>query len=119
MMNINYPFQINSRGHTALSSDEAHIRQMIEQLLFTSPGERVNRPDFGSGLMQIVFAPGGDEMAAAVQFLVQGALQQWMADLIQVEAVEVESEESTLRVNVTYIIRRNQQRQTDEFTREV
>ena len=119
MMQINYPFRIDGRGRTASTDQDAHIRDLVEQVLFTAPGERVNRPDFGSGLMQLVFAPNSDELATATQFLVQGALQQWLGDLIQVEAVEVLSEEATLNVTVQYIVRRNQQRQVAQFTRGV
>ncbi len=119
MMQINYPFRIDGRGRTASTDQDAHIRDLVEQVLFTTPGERVNRPDFGSGLMQLVFAPTSDELATATQFLVQGALQQWLGDLIQVEAVEVASEEATLNVTVQYIVRRNQQRQVAQFTRGV
>ncbi|MEA3323755.1 MAG: GPW/gp25 family protein [Euryarchaeota archaeon] len=118
-MRINYPFRIDGRGRTASTDHDAHIRDLIEQVLFTAPGERVNRPDFGSGLMQLVFAPNSDELATATQFLVQGALQQWLGDLIQVEAVEVLSEDSALNVTVQYIVRRNQQRQVAQFTRGV
>lgn len=116
-MQVDYPFHIDGRGRTASTHPDDHIRDLIEQVLFTTPGERVNRPDFGSGLMQLVFAPSSDELATAVQFLVQGALQQWLGDLIQVEAVEVESEESTLRVTVQYQVRRSQQRQVAQFER--
>lgn len=116
-MQIGYPFRIDGRGRTASTDQDNHIRDLIEQVLFTIPGERVNRPEFGSGLMQLVFAPSSDELATATQFLVQGALQQWLGDLIQVEAVEVESEEATLRVTVQYVIRRNQQRQVAQFER--
>jgi phage baseplate assembly protein W len=116
-MQPRFPFQFDSRGRTAASSGDDHIREMIEQVLFTSPGERVNRPDFGSGLMQLVFAPNSEELAATVQLLVQGALQQWLGDRIQVEAVRVESEEATLRVLVQYLVRRSQERQVAEFTR--
>ncbi len=116
-MNIDYPFQFDRRGHTAQVSTEDHIRDLIEQLLFTSPGERVNRPDFGTGLMQLLFAPNSDELATATQFLVQGALQQWLGELIQVEAVQVESRESTLLVKVQYLVRRNQQRHVAQFSR--
>ncbi len=119
MMQINYPFRIDGRGRTASTDQDAHIRDLVEQVLFTAPGERVNRPDFGSGLMQLVFAPNSDELATATQFLVQGALQQWLGDLIQVEAVGVESEEAALKVTVQYIVRRNQQRQVAQFTRGV
>ena len=119
MMQIDYPFRIDGRGRTAGTDQDDHIRELIEQVLFTSPGERVNRPDFGSGLMQLVFAPNSDELATATQFMVQGALQQWLGDLIQVEAVQVESEEATLNVTVQYVVRRNQQRQVAQFTRGV
>jgi phage baseplate assembly protein W len=92
---------------------------MVEQVLFTSPGERVNRPTFGCGLLQLVFAPNSDELAATTQYLVQGALQQWLGDLIQVNSVTVANEDSTLRVAVSYTIRRTQQSQTAQFERQV
>lgn len=117
MTNIDYPFQFDSRGRTAEAAQDEHIRDLIEQVLFTSPGERVNRPTFGSGLMQLVFAPNSEELAAATQFLVQGALQQWLGDLIVVESVDVDSRDSTLRVSIQYVVRRNQTRQTAQFAR--
>ena len=116
-MNLDFPYHFDSRGRTADSSDEDHIRDLIEQVLFTAPGERVNRPDFGSGLQRLVFAPNSDELAAATQFLVQGSLQQWLGDLIEVSEVDVQNEDSTLRITVQYIIRRTQQQQTAQFTR--
>jgi phage baseplate assembly protein W len=118
-MNIDFPRQIDGRGRTAVIDDEGHIRDLIEQVLFTSPGERLNRPTFGSGLMQLVFMPNSAELATATQFLVQGALQQWLGELIQVESVQVESEDATLRITVQYVIRRSQERRTVEFSREV
>ena len=118
-MNIDFPRQIDGRGRTAVVDDEGHIRDLIEQVLFTSPGERLNRPTFGSGLMQLVFMPNSAELATATQFLVQGALQQWLGELIQVESVQVESEDATLRITVRYVIRRSQERRTVEFSREV
>ena len=86
-------------------------------MLFTAPGERVNRPTFGCGLMQLVFAPNSDALAATTQFVVQGALQQWLGELIVVELVQVENDDSTLRVSIQYLIRRTQTRQTAEFAR--
>ena len=118
-MQIAYPFHLDSRGRTATTDQDDHIRDLIEQVLFTAPGERVNRPTFGSGLLQMVFAPNSDELATATQFLVQGSLQQWLGDLILVEAVQVNSIESTLEVTVVYLIRRSQERQTAQFRREV
>jgi Bacteriophage baseplate protein W len=117
MPSLDYPYHFDGRGRTAATDGDEHIRDLIEQVLFTAPGERVNRPDFGSGLTQLVFAPNSDELAAATQFLVQGALQQWLGNLIEVEAVEVESEDATLRVTAQYRVRRSGERRTAEFTR--
>ena len=70
-----------------MTGPDDHLRDLIEQVLFTSPGERVMRPDFGSGLLGLVFEPGGTELAATTQHLVQGALQRELGHLISVEAV--------------------------------
>jgi phage baseplate assembly protein W len=118
-MQIDYPYHIDQQGHTAATGYEAHISEMIEQLLFTMPGERVNRPTFGSGLMQLVFEPNSQELATAVQFLVQGSLQQWLGDLIVVETVQVTSTDSTIEVAVQYLLRRTQQRRVDRFSKAV
>src|SRR5829696_2710179 len=103
-MNIEFPFHFDNRGRTATTDDDDHIRDMIEQLIFTSPGERVNRPDFGSGVMQLIFAPNSPELAAALQFTLQAALQRWLGDLIDLQALEVTSEDSTLRIDVQYVV---------------
>jgi len=116
---ITFPFQIDRQGRTAGTGRDEHIRQMIEMVLFTNPGERVNRPDFGSGLMQLLFAPNSSELAAATEFMVQGNLQQWLGDLIQVEQVDVSSEEAAIRIHVQYIVRRSGQRETAEFVRKL
>ena len=116
-MHIDYPFHIDSRGRSATTGDDDHIRDMIEQFLFTNAGERVNRPDFGSGLLQMVFAPNSPELAAAVQMTVQAGLQRWLGDLIEVRAVEATSQESTLRVEVIYVVRRTQESRVAVFTR--
>lgn len=116
-MNVDYPYAISGRGRTATTTPDAHIRDLIEQVLFTSPGERVNRPTFGSGVMQLLFAPNSDALASATQLTVQGALQQWLGDLILVESVDVENEDATLRVHVQYVVRRTQERKATEFVR--
>ena len=114
-MNLDFPYHFDSRGRTAEADYDGHIRDLIEQVLFTAPGERVNRPTFGSGLLRLVFAPVSPEIAATTQYLVQGSLQQYLGDLIQVEAVEVTNDDATLRVVVRYIVRRTQTLQTAEF----
>ena len=119
-MQYNFPFQIDKRGRTATTvSEEEHIHQLIEQVLFTFQGERVNRPTFGSNLNQVVFAPNSNDIATATQFLVQGALQQWLGNLIQIELVEIRNEDSYLRISVQYTIKRNRQRQFAQFVQEV
>jgi phage baseplate assembly protein W len=103
-MNIDFPFHFDPRGRTAEAADDDHVREMIEQLLFTSPGERVNRPDFGSGLQQLVFAPNSPELAAALQFTLQAALQRWLGDVIAVGTLGVSSEDASLRVDLSYTV---------------
>src|SRR4030095_7949177 len=71
MSQVDYPFSFDNRGRTSDTTTDEHIRDLIEQVLFTSPGERENRPTFGCGLNQLVFAPNSPELAAATQFLVQ------------------------------------------------
>ncbi len=102
MSYLDHPFHIDATGRTATTGADDHVRDMIYQVLFTSPGERVNRPDFGCGLLQQVFAPNSEALAAATQFLVQGALQRWLADLVRVEEVAVRSDEARLVVEVVY-----------------
>jgi len=106
-MQIDHPFHIDDRRRTAETGDEDHVRDLIEQVLFTNPGERVNRPDFGAGLDQLLFGPSSPEVAATVQSLIQGALQQWLADRLRVEAVEVVADGPTLRIDVRYTLLRN------------
>ena len=97
-MNIDFPFHFDTRGRTAASDDAEHVRDMLEQLLFTNPGERVNRPEFGSGLLQLVFAPNSPELAAALQFTMRAAIQHWLGDVVDVQALEVTAEDATLRI---------------------
>ncbi len=118
-MNIAFPFQLDSRGQTAQASDPDHILQMIEQLIFTDAGERVNRPDFGSGLRQLVFAPNSQELAATVQFTLQAALQRWLGDVIDIQELDVSSTDSALTVNLVYIIKLTGQSQTATLTKSV
>jgi Bacteriophage baseplate protein W len=87
--------------------------------LFTNPGERVNRPDFGSGLLQMVFEPNSTELAAALQFTLQASLQQVLGNVIQLQGVKVDTMDSTLQITVQYVVRTDQQVQTAQFSREI
>jgi phage baseplate assembly protein W len=101
-MHVDYPFSVNSRRRTATTDRSEHIRDLIEQVLFTAQGERVNRPDFGAGVERLVFAPNSDELATATRTIVQGSLQHWLASVVEVEAVETRSDEGTLEITVVY-----------------
>ncbi len=111
-MQIGFPYRVDPRMRTAEASEEDHIKDLIEQILFTNPGERVNRPDFGAGLDQLVFGPAGAAMVTTVQTLAQGALQQWLSDRVRVDGVEVTADGPLLRVTVQYTLIRNQERRT-------
>jgi len=116
-MQIDYPYHFDGRGRTAAAAEGDHLRDLIEQVLFTLPGERVNRPDFGSPLLQLAFAPLSDELASATQFMVQGALQQWLGDRIAVEQVRVTREDAALRVLVQFVVQRTGERRAELFER--
>ena len=116
-MNIDFPFHFDQRGRTATTSYEDHVRDMIEELLFTNPGERVNHPDFGSGLLQMVFAPNSPEVAAALQFTAQAALQRYLGDIIDLQSLEVTSQDATLSVAVKYVIKLTGDSRTENFVR--
>ena len=116
-MDVSFPYAIDTRGRTAEASHDDHIRDLIEQILFTTPGERVNRPEFGSGLLQLVFAPNSDELAATLQMVVMGALQQWLGERVLVNEVSVANVDSTLTVIVRYTVVLTQESVTAQFTR--
>ena len=116
-MNIHFPITFDHRGRTATSGRDDHIREMIEQLLFTSPGERVNRPEFGCGAMQLIFAPNSDQLAAAVQANIRAALQRWLGDLIEVQGLDVSNEDSKLYISIDYVVIKTGEVRTDTFER--
>ncbi|MGW0630286.1 GPW/gp25 family protein [Streptomyces sp. NPDC002758] len=116
MRHIDHPFHLDALGRTADTQDADHVRAMIEQYLFTSPGERVNRPDFGSGLLRRVFEPNSPELATALGFSVQAGLQQWLGDLVEVRSLEVTGEDAVLRVVVQYALRADGEDRRETFT---
>lgn len=102
MSYIDAPFQFDGRGRTRTTDRARHVRNLIRHVLLTNPGERVNRPDFGCGLRQLVFAPNSDALATAVQFRVETALQRWLAEVIKVHDVVVAARDGVLEVTVVY-----------------
>jgi phage baseplate assembly protein W len=117
MTDFDFPYHVDGRGRTATTGVDDHIRDLIEQVLFTAPGERAMRPDFGSGLLGLVFEPGGPELVATTQHLVQGALQQELGNVIAVDSVDVSQDEGALTVSVSYVALRTQERTAATFTR--
>ena len=112
-----FPLHLGGHGATAVTDGPGHLRDLIEQLLFTGPGERVNRPGFGSGLLQLLFLPNSEPLAAATQAAVTGALAQWLGDRIQVRGVEVVANDATLEVTVRYTDLDTGQAQVETFSR--
>ncbi|MCF6256961.1 MAG: GPW/gp25 family protein [Gammaproteobacteria bacterium] len=120
-MDLFFPYQIDGRGRTREArrdeDNDEYIKGLIEQLLFTAPGERVMRPDFGSGLQQLLFAGNSPELASTTQMLVQGALQQWLGNLIVVESVSIEAIDAALHVEVIYTVLRTRTQQRVNLSR--
>ena len=115
MNDLDFPYHFDGRGRTAVTDTGDHIRDLIEQVLFTSPGERLMRPDFGSGLLALVFEPNSTTLAATTQMLAQGSLQQHLGHLIAVQGVDVATEDSTFRVTVRYVVLADGSQRTDAF----
>lgn len=103
-MNVDFPYRVDARGRTATAGHADHVRHMVELVLFTSPGERVNRPDFGCDLLDMVFTGNSPELAAALETSARAALQRWLGDLLTVDSLTVTAEEATLLVHVTYVL---------------
>ncbi len=112
-IDVDFPLHIDQRGRTAVTDYADHVRDMVEQLLFTRPGERVNRPDFGCALLDLLFAPNSPELAAATSLTAQAALQRFLGDVLTVSAIEASAEEATLRVEVSYVITATGAERTD------
>lgn len=113
MKNIQYPFTIDDyRGTFAEAPNHPeHVKQMIKQVLFTSPGERINRPEFGCGLRRMIFAPNSDVTASLLQITIYQALENWLGSLISVDKVEVNAREEVLEVQIVYLLKTIQQRE--------
>ena len=116
MRSLDFPYHFDASGRTAATTAADHIRDLIEQVLFTTPGERVMRPDFGAGLLALVFEPNSSTLAATTQFLVQSGLQQHLANLIAVQAVTVENIDAALQVTVRYVVLEDASTQTSSFS---
>lgn len=116
-MDIDFPLHFDTRGRTARAGLNEHVRDMIEQLIFTNHGERVNRPEFGSGVLQLLFAPNSPELAATVQFTLQAALQNWLGDVIDVVDLSVSADDARLTIDIGYVVKATGETQSASFAR--
>jgi phage baseplate assembly protein W len=117
MTDIDFPYHFDHKGRTASAGHDDHIRDMIEQFIFTNPGERVNRPDFGSGILQMVFAPNSSELATALKFTINAGLLRYLGDLIEIQALDVQSIDAEISVSIQYSIRSTGEKRIETFTR--
>lgn len=101
-MYVDFPWHFDAGGGTATTSRPDHVRDLLVQFLFTNPGERVNRPDFGAGLYRLCFENNSEQLGDVLQFLVQAGLQRWLADAVEAVDLQVISEEATVRVELVY-----------------
>jgi phage baseplate assembly protein W len=99
-----YPFR-TALGRSATVEDEGHVRDMLELVLFTAPGERLHRPDFGCGLGQLIFQGNSPELAMTVEMTVRAAVQRWLGDQLSIEALAVTAEDATLTIDLSYRLR--------------
>lgn len=109
---IAYPLQVGGTSRKLAEENDyaAYVEQLVRQVLLTSPGERVNRPDFGAGVRRLVFEPNGDGAAGLANTMIYQALTKWLGALIRVESVEVRSQEASLLIDIVYLLLQRGQR---------
>jgi phage baseplate assembly protein W len=112
-----HPYGFAATNTTRLRDDAGHVRDMLELVLFTAPGERVNRPDFGCGIATLLFAGNSPELALSVELTVQAAVQRWLGDVLAVEALGVSADDATLTIDLSYRLRRTGESRNTQLTR--
>jgi phage baseplate assembly protein W len=111
---LDLPVDVGPTGALRTTGGEDHLRDLVLQVLFTDPGERVNRPDFGCGVRRLAFSAGNDVLRATARFLISQNLERWLGDRLTVEQVDVQvepGEEEVLRITVVYVVRQTGARQ--------
>jgi phage baseplate assembly protein W len=102
---LGFPFSVQRAGRIGVSRGGDRVRDKVLQVLFTAPGERVNLPDFGCGLFDLVFEPQDSILVSVVEFSVGQALSRWLGDEIVVDSVDVQAEQETVTVEVVWVDR--------------
>lgn len=103
---LHYPIAVDpARGRIAQESDyDAHVAQLVMQVLLTGPGERINRPGFGCGVRRLLFAPGGEVTATLAQASIYQSLSKWLGGVISLFEVSARAEDSTLFIRIGYAV---------------
>jgi phage baseplate assembly protein W len=117
-MFLSFPYQFDEEFKTKVGQSPRNIRELIEQVIFVAPQERLNRPDFGVGILQYIFAPNSEYAAETLEGDIESALTLWLSEILVVEDVTVRAEESTLFVRVSYRLSGQSEVEVEEFTRE-
>jgi phage baseplate assembly protein W len=112
---MNYPFKISGNGKISPANEEKHIKDLIEQILFTDPRERVNLPDFGCGLKSYIFAPNDRTLKTTLRLTIISSVQKWLSHLIIVEDVSVDVDEEELKISIKYTKIRDMEENLAEF----
>lgn len=99
---VSFPLRLDGYGRSATVPTDMAVRELLAELLFTSPGERLNRPQLGCGLIELIFDASTDELRAATQFQVTATIQQWLGDVLTVAGVEIRSSGAAIEVTVKY-----------------
>ena len=111
---LDYPYSVGSTWVPQTTSPDDHLRDLILQVLFTVPGERMYLPEFGVGAQQLVFAPNNDLLRTSTQFLITTSLQRWLGDRIDVSQVTVTADPSNdqgVLIEINYTPKLTQQAQ--------
>ena len=116
-INVGFPFELDNRGYINSPDHETHIRQLMELVLFTSPGERVNRPDFGCGLLELLFADAADPESVVSAYEIEGQLSRWLGEYVDIESLDLVPIDSMLQIRITYRLKQDDQLRVAVFER--
>lgn len=100
--NLAFPFRISSDGRPERVDRRTTLRHQLEQLLFTLPGTRVNRPEFGCGVQRLVFEGADIEAAATAEYLISTSIRRYLGELVSLDTVRVSVDDSTLYIDILY-----------------
>jgi uncharacterized protein len=104
---LSFPLRLNDRDRIVMAGDDTDIKQAIQIIINTVPGERVMRPDFGCLIHELIFWPANEQTAAVAERYVTDALNQWepRIELKSVRVTPGSSELGELIIEISYQIK--------------